>query len=245
MSKLVEKTPGAAGLSYLSEGLYTLPEAAEVMIRPVTTLRSWVDGYYSTSTRGGGRPEPLLFRTDQRLITHGFLTFRDLIELVMVNKARHRRIPMWYIRQARRRLTELLRTSHPFSVQYFYVAGQQILAQVSTPKDGDFYEELAHRQLVIPELAGMFIDSASEFSADIDYADEIARHFWPLGKQRPLVMDPKRSFGQPIDPLTGVPSRVLYGAYAAGESAQAVAQWYEVAPEAVDAAIEYEQARAA
>jgi uncharacterized protein (DUF433 family) len=46
---------------------------------------------------------------------------------------------------------------------------------------------------------------------------------------------------RPIDSASGVPTSALYGLYRAGESVEDVACWYEVTPEAVRAAIEYEQ----
>jgi uncharacterized protein (DUF433 family) len=70
------------------------------------------------------------------------------------------------------------------------------------------------------------------------------RHYWPLGKHRPVVLDPARSFGHPIDAVSGVPARVLYDMYQAGESAEEVGRWFRVEPDAVRAAIEYEQSLA-
>jgi uncharacterized protein (DUF433 family) len=52
-----------------------------------------------------------------------------------------------------------------------------------------------------------------------------------------------RAFGKPIERLSGVPTYVLYGMSQAGETVDAIADWYEVEPEGVRDAIEYEQTR--
>ena len=56
-----------------------------------------------------------------------------------------------------------------------------------------------------------------------------------------MVLDPARSFGEPIDAASGVSTAALYQLYTAGETIDRIAHWYQVTPESVGSAIEYEQ----
>jgi uncharacterized protein (DUF433 family) len=60
-----------------------------------------------------------------------------------------------------------------------------------------------------------------------------------------VVLDPKRSFGEPIVEDEGVPTDILASAYVAEQSVGAVAKWYEVDPQSVRDAVEFELSLAA
>ena len=68
--------------------------------------------------------------------------------------------------------------------------------------------------------------------------------WWPLGKQRQIVVDPKRNFGQPTVARSGVPSQVLVRSLKANASSDLVARWYEVQPEEIRDAVEFEESLA-
>jgi uncharacterized protein (DUF433 family) len=61
-----------------------------------------------------------------------------------------------------------------------------------------------------------------------------------MGKERPIVLDPQRSLGKPIDNGSGIPTMALYQTWRAGEPVERIARWYSVQPDVVDAAIKYE-----
>ena len=65
--------------------------------------------------------------------------------------------------------------------------------------------------------------------------------WWPLGRKRQIVVDPKRNFGQPTVARSGVPSQVLARSAKANASPELVAKWHEVQPEEVCDAIEFEE----
>jgi uncharacterized protein (DUF433 family) len=62
--------------------------------------------------------------------------------------------------------------------------------------------------------------------------------WWPLGPSAPVVIDPARSFGQPIVSTRGIPTAVLAGAGAAEGPAAKVAWLYDVTLQAVHAAVD-------
>ena len=80
---------------------------------------------------------------------------------------------------------------------------------------------------------------------DYDQVTGDAIRWWPLGKARPVVVNPRLSFGAPVTAQSSVPTRVLYAAHAAGEPPEAIADWHRAPLDEVLAAIEFERARAA
>ena len=100
-------------------------------------------------------------------------------------------------------------------------------------------------------------------SDGLDFADEFAARWWPMGKREPVFVDGRLSFGQPVV-TQGVPTLVLYNAYMAElhsrtgkmvrdsigrsidqKTVRDVANWYSISFRSVRAAVEYETRLAA
>ena len=79
---------------------------------------------------------------------------------------------------------------------------------------------------------------------DFNELKEPAR-WWPLGKNRYVVIDPQRSFGAPIVAKAGIPTKILNGAVKAEKSIEFVAKWYGVEVDEVLDAVQFETKRAA
>lgn len=73
----------------------------------------------------------------------------------------------------------------------------------------------------------------------------MAARWWPLSRRSEVVIDPERSFGQPVLSATGVPTRALAEAVAAEGSVGKVAKLYQVPVPSVRQAVEFERRLAA
>ena len=69
--------------------------------------------------------------------------------------------------------------------------------------------------------------------------------WWPLGKERHIVVDPTRNFGQPTVVRAGVPARVLARSVKTNRSIATVSHWFEVSEQEVRDAVEFETRLAA
>jgi uncharacterized protein (DUF433 family) len=205
--------------SYLGVGLYSLTEAARLLTMPAATLRRWVGEGRRSAKEDTTGAAPLIRREDPELVSRGLLTFAELIEILLIRRLWDAGIPLGTIREYAQEAASTLQTAHPFASWRCY----------------------SHRQR-LPEALRAVLEA---FAQQIDYEDDQISRYWPLGKERRVVLDPARAFGQPTDPLSAVPTAVLAGAYAAGEPVEAVARWYRVDPEAVRDAIASEEALAA
>lgn len=223
---------------YLGVGLYTIPGAARLLQVSAGKLCRWAQGY---TFAGGKQSPPVVQRQFPELKEIGVLTFLDLIELYLVIRFRQEGVSMRTIRENARIAADRYHAKHPFAVRRFHVNGRALIEeteqQVPNQAPRRLYEDLQKSQLVLDQVA-------ESFFRNLEYDDDLASRYWPLGQGRSVVLDPTRSFGKPIDAKTGVPTRVLYEMSRAGETAEAIAQWYGVGLEAVHTAVEYEQSLA-
>jgi uncharacterized protein (DUF433 family) len=224
---------------YLGVGLYTIPEAARLLKVPARTLARWAEGYTFTYRDEKRFAAPLFRREHARLLEERILTFADLIEMMLIRMFSEHGVSMPTIRAAAAAAIREFGTGHPFATRRFHTDGKRLFLETRRDDSGPavdsaFLRELPSFQLVLDEVARPFF-----FKLDYDQ-DEVLR-YWPLGRDKGVVLDPRRSFGKPIVSRFGVPTWVLNEMVQAGETRDRVASWYEVSPEAVDAAVEFEQ----
>ena len=84
------------------------------------------------------------------------------------------------------------------------------------------------------------LDFIRVFFRNIDFDNElIASRFWPLGKDRNIVVDPMRQFGHPVIGSTNIYPETLFNLYKAGEPLEFIAFTYEIDLDHVRDAIEF------
>ena len=124
---------------------------------------------------------------------------------------------------------------YPFSRGNFVTDGRRLFQELApqVKSDGAFVDLISDQ--------ASFKRVVSPYIVDLEFAgDGQASEWWPLGKNRSVVLNPKRSFGQPIVAREGVPTNILARAYRAEQSFPRVAHWYDVSERAVRDAVEYE-----
>lgn len=133
------------------------------------------------------------------------------------------------------RAKDLLNGEYPLSHRRFKTDGLTI------------YSESVHEtgQKVLLDLKSAqhcFDKVLKPYLRDVEFGtDDLPTQWWPLGQRRKVILDPERSFGQPIVSDEGVPTYVLANAYKAMHDIASVAGWYDVSERAVEDAIEFER----
>lgn len=207
----------------LGTGIYTVAEAARLLKVSPRKVAGWAKQYVNHRDGEIRVSPPILDRTGNE---SGLITFHDLVELFFVREFRNAGVSLPHIRGVARILRESWGTPYPFAEQRLAELGRRLV-------DREDMKVIMDKQQVF--------QFAQDFFQDFDFdATGLAKTWSPLGKEKLIVLDPHRSFGAPIDIRSGVRTDVLYGAYQAEGNVEAVAQWYEVAREAVDQAIEFE-----
>jgi uncharacterized protein (DUF433 family) len=223
--------------SLLGIGVYTVPEAARLTGVSAPRIRRWLTGYTFAAHAARRSSSPVWERQIVSSSGELVLSFRDLLEVRFVDAFRRHGVGWKVIRLAAESAAEILEDSHPFSTRRFKTDGRSIFADIVQSTGEESLLDLAKSQYEFKAIVEPFLFEGLEF-AEISGAPV---RWWPLGLDRRVVIDPERSFGQPIVTPESVQTSILAKAVKAEEgSIDAVARWYMVHPKAVKDAVEFE-----
>ena len=215
--------------SRLGQGIYTVPEASRLSRVSSQRIRRWLRGYWYATSLGPNRTPPII---SGDFGDAGVLSFRDLIEVRFIDAFLRAGVSWRTIKVAQERARESLGTSHPFSSRRFRTDGGTILMETGEQELLD----LVRNQMAFKAIVGPFLYRGLEFGD----RDDVVR--WrPMRNRKTVVLDPARSFGQPIVDREGVPTATLARAYRVEDSFAAVASWFEVSQVSVRVAVEFEE----
>ena len=225
--------------SLIGVGIYSVAEAARLTGISTRRIRRWMKGYSYRSPAGQLRTLSPVWRGQHQPaddeISLGFL---DLIEVRFVDAFLALGMKWKTIRKAELRAKEEFQTDHPFATKLFRSDGRTVFLNVLDRKGGKalldvLSDQLAFEKVISPYLVGL------------EFEDNSAARWWPVPRRRTIVIDPNRSFGQPIVNIAGVPTSVLAKAVEVEDSEEVVSKWYDVNLRSVRAAVEYEKSLAA
>ncbi len=241
MSQIYDKTDGGDNglnsgmttLLLLGHGVYTIPEAARLTGLRIGRVREWFRGRSAPSDRR--KP---IFHGDYEVIGGDTaISFHDLIDVFVVGQLRNHGVSLQIVHKVFGRLQKDLDSSHPFCHQQLLTDGKTVLTH---GLDAEGQEE------IIEVLSGqrVFADLIRPFLQKIDYdAQSLARR-WRIANN--VVLDPTIQFGRPVVAGVSIATAVLAAAYQANDhDADLVADWYNVDPENVRAAVSFESKLAA
>jgi uncharacterized protein (DUF433 family) len=226
---------GEMSSMFLGKGIYSVSFASRLTGIPSSSIKRWLLGY-SRRANGTTQNYPPVLEDDLGLIEGRlFLSFLDLIEVQFLEAFLRHGVRWTTIREAASNARQLLGTSHPFSTKRFSTDGKRILVSSTEGIEDRKLMDLIDSQLEIVEMVEPLLRGTIEFS---NY--DLASRWWPLGREKQILIDPRYSFGRPVVSESRVPTDVLTATYKATESVEEVAEWYEIDVESVRQAIEYE-----
>jgi uncharacterized protein (DUF433 family) len=227
---------GTNGFHFIGVGVYAVPEASRITRVSPWRIRRWLQGYRFRVTEGHHESPPVFTSSLPLVDGELALNFWDLQEMRFVDAFLRAGVKWKTLRTAHERAEQDLGL-HPFSRGNFVTDGTRIFQEIVPEvrrSDGAFVDivssQASFRSVVGPYIVDLSFDQ-----------DGQAAEWWPLGKDRLVVLNPQRSFGQPIVEREGVPTNILARAYRAEQSYARVARWYDVSESGVRDAVEYER----
>lgn len=241
---------------WIGRGVYTTTEASRLTGISSGRIRRWMEGY--TFVRRGE------VRKSAAVLSRGLdafpesdamtISFRDLVEIMCVSGFLEAGVRWPRLRKAYEKASEVVGIDHPFATRRFLTDGYSVLLKV----DDSYLLDLVSDQFSLFEMLRPYLRTDG-----LDFADEFAARWWPMGKRKPVFIDGRLSFGQPVV-AEGVPTVTLHRAYLAElritaaktlraptsqtidqKTVRYVAEWYSITSRSVRAAVEYETRLAA
>jgi uncharacterized protein (DUF433 family) len=208
----------------LGSGIYSVPDIAFLLRLPKSKVRRWLSDYWDSQlgqkyqnkySWGSGRERATNFHT---LIE--FYVFFQLRELGVGPKA---------IFTAHEQIAKQLHTPFPFASAKLLTDGKKILYEI---RDGVTINADKSKQIALAEIIRNFCKKI-EFSEN-----QLAERYFPLGKEKNIVVDPHHQFGQPTIAQTNVLAESINDLHDAGESISFIARLYELPESDIEAAID-------
>jgi uncharacterized protein (DUF433 family)/DNA-binding transcriptional MerR regulator len=222
----------------LGKGIYTVPDASRLSRVSSRRIRYWLKGISSETAPESDAHQ--LWKGELRPIEDKLaLGFHDLQEVRFIDAFRKAGVSWHLLRAAHDVARQRYAIEHPFCTRRFVTDGSQIIEGLGEAPEGPSYEEVVQGQRMFPRVIKPFL-------RELEFADgDHLVRWWPLGKERSVVLDPQRQFGQPITARAGIATEILRAAESAGQSVEEIAEWYELDALSVRDALEFEHGLAA
>jgi uncharacterized protein (DUF433 family) len=222
----------------LSTGIYTVSAAARLTGVSRGKIGRWIKGYDFRSGELRRHSDALLAGSIGPLDAEVALGFLDLMEIRFVNAFLLAGVTWKTMRLAPQLAREQIGEDHPFCSNRFVTDGRRILLGPAKENGDDALLVLISSQAEFQRILDPFL-------TQLDFTGDSVARWWPMGRERRIVIDPARNLGQPSAANSGVPTEVLARSVKANDGIETVALWYEVPPGEVRDAVEFEELLAA
>lgn len=223
---------------YFGLGIYSIPEASRLTHVSAERIRRWLVGRDDRDTRTRKRSIPVWDADMPRLGNRLALSFSDLIELRFVDAFLRAGVTWPVLREAHVQARELVGSPHPFCTNKFRTEGRHVFADMRQLHDEPGLIDVVKKQHYFDQIVRPILK-------DLVFSRGGEMRWMPLGRDREVVLDPRRSFGAPIVRSEGIPTSVLALAAKANSTLDAVREWHSVSVKSLIDAMEFEAGLAA
>lgn len=227
MSQLVHANETLNG--WRTNSMYSFAEAAHLANVSVSTVRNWLFGYTVN-----GREVPPLFPSDN----NDMVSFLQMIEIMVAGRFRKsapgKPMPFSKVREAYVNARELWGVEYPFAHLKLEALGGHIVHFLKEGGTTGTYQAMdTVEQWTLPGLI------KRETTDQIEYKQELAARWFPVGKAVPIVVDPRVSTGLPVIEGRGVTVQAIHRRFKSGLRIEFIARDFGLNPDLVETALQY------
>lgn len=214
-------------------GLYSPKQAEQLIGVDADKIRRWLFGNRLSDG-------PLWTPQPQERGAEDTLSFMDLLELRTVAAFRQWRISIPTIRLAMSNYRELFDNDYPLTDRRLCTDGKAVFLKALNESGDEEMIDLGKRQNVFENII------TPALFESIDFSGNTAQRWHPDPSDSSIVIDPQRAFGKPIVLPSYMPTSTLFDAFKAeDEDAEQVARYFDITPEEVIRAANFEKRIAA
>jgi uncharacterized protein (DUF433 family) len=215
----------------LEIGIYTIPDAAELVGAPQASVRVWVEGH-------SGKQDPVIENQLGRVGGKTAVSFANLMELRFIARFVKAGVRLHEIRAIMKEAKTTLRHPHPFATRtVFKTDGRKIVAEIARRNGLMLVYDLKSKNYEMPSVV------MKSFLDDVVFDPQGEAIEWkPRPKIAPnVVVHPRIAFGHPVLKPSQIPTEALAKAFKAEGSAQFVADIFDIPEKHVREAVKFEE----
>jgi uncharacterized protein (DUF433 family) len=220
----------------LARPLYTYAEADRLAGVPRGTSSRWVKGYQYWSEFGERIAQPSITAGPADRTQPG-VSFFDLIGIKGIAGLKLMGFSLPRIREVVRYCQDQLGVAYPLATETFKTDRNRIYM---TAGDGRLLEVLGGQR-----GAQAWDAVLNPFLGTLDYHNDFARRWWPLGRDDPVIVDPDYGFGSPVIVGSGLRTELVGERREVGDPPEIIAYDFSLTPEQVASALKMEDKLAA
>ena len=211
----------------LGIGIYTVTEIARILNFPRKKVERWLREYWDGEL-GSEYADNYSWKTENSKA----VGFHTLIEFYVMVQFTQAGVKTRKLLDAHKTLAKWYDTPFPF-------AQKEVLANMKTDKKHIYFQK-GDDLITLDNTKQFNLRFIEIFFKNIEFDNnQLAARLWPLGKEKSIVIDPKRKFGHPVIDEHNIYPETINNHIKAGDPAKYVAYVYEITEQQVADAVEY------
>lgn len=211
-----------------TQKMYSFSEVAHLAHVSVGTVRNWLLGY----TTPQGRVAPLFKSHQEEEKTCSFLELIEIVVAATFRKAEHKSFKT--VRLAYDNARKIYNLEYPFASIELKAIGGHIVHIMRVP-EASLQAIDQPEQYTIPGLVQQIL------TEQIEYEYELASRWYPVGKNIPIVVDPRISAGLPIIKDRGITVEAIYKRFKADQDIAFIEKDFELQRGIVEKVIRFRE----
>ncbi|MCP3397148.1 MULTISPECIES: hypothetical protein [unclassified Bradyrhizobium] len=214
----------------LEAGIYTIPEAAELVHAAQASVRVWVEGHT-------GKQLPVIRNQLGKVGGKTAVSFANLMELRFIARFATAGVGLREIRNIMHEASEVLNHPHPFATRIvFKTDGSKIVAEIARRNGLNLVYDLRSHNYEMPSVV------MKSFREDVEFDPHGEMIAWtPRPDIAPnVIVHPKLSFGHPVLKTSRIPTATIAKAVDVEGGVKFVADIFEIPERQVREAVKFE-----
>lgn len=211
----------------IGQGIYPINEVANILRLPYYKVNRWIDQYWDGEL-GHAFEQHYSWKVDGSKAVN----FYTLIELYVMLRFTEAGVKTREVIKAHLTLAEWMDHAYPFALR-------TVLTAIRTDGKKIFFR-IGNDTVTLDGTRQLNMDFINFFFKKLDFdSEELVSRYWPLGRERSIVIDPARKFGAPVIADKNISPEVLYNHFKAGDPPAYLAHIYALTESQIQDAIEF------
>jgi len=208
-------------------GIYTASEIAKILRIPYRKVYTWMNKYWDGKIGIAYGSKYSWDINGKRAVS-----FHTFIEFYVMMRFSEAGVKPKQVLEAHSELSKMYSTAFPF-------ARKEVLEGIKS--DGKhIYLQTKKGILELNGTKQFNLDLIEIFFVNLEFDNaNLASRFWPIGKKKSILVDPKRRFGHPVIDGKNIFPEIIFNHHRAGDPIPYIAHVYQISEEEVSHALEY------